>query len=78
MVINDEKIPAPITTIPSYASLSKPPTKSSLTHHIAIDKKYKVATRLDAIYARGVPVLNPHTKWIGGAYTGVVPVSTQV
>ena len=43
---------------------------------MAFDRKIDASSRLDAFYDKGVPVLDPKTKWIGDAYNGAVPVAT--
>ena len=75
MVTNAVEIQAPMHTpiTPSYAM---PPTP--LTSEPAVHSRHEAAARLNAAYARNVPVLDPCIKWIEGAFNGAILVSNCV
>lgn len=75
---DETQAPIEIPRLPSYAMLSKALSNTSLTSITAVHNRNEGAARLDASYARGVPVLDPRTKWMGGAFDGTMPVPTCV
>ena len=72
-MVHADVIRAPMQ--PNFAMLSH--TKSKLnSKQMAVHRKHEANARLDAALRRGVPVLEPRTKWIGDTLNGAVPVST--
>ena len=51
---------------------------NSLTKVQIVDRRMDAEARLEASYAKAIPVLDPRTKWIGGEYNGATPISTIV
>ena len=63
---------------PCFTLTSSVSQNTPLTQKLAFDRKFDASIRLDAAFNKGVPVLNPRTKWIGDAYNGAIPVATCI
>ena len=59
----------------AYASISH---NKLLTKAKLVDRKIDARARLEVSYRKGIPVLNPRTKWVGGEFSGAKPVDTSI